>query len=134
MKSNFDFILVCGAILLEASVYWNELYYFCLDDINLENFVQELVDALWKIHGDVKTNSNDDVSVQGIVLEGISYLLFNSALCQPFEKYINRWLISKQFMAFWSVSELNVALAVVNNFDIKQKMIWNICFIIYSQY
>ena len=86
MKSNFDFILVCGAILLEASVYWSELYYFCLDDINLENFVQELVDALWKIHGDVKTNSNDDVSVQGIVLEGISYLLFNSALCQPFEK------------------------------------------------
>ena len=31
-------------------------------------------------------------------------------------------------------AELNIILPRVNNFDIKQKKAWNICFIIYPQH
>ena len=68
-------------VFREPQCILNELYYFYLDDINLENFVQELVDALWKIHADVKANSNDDINAQGIALEVILNLIFMAAVC-----------------------------------------------------
>ena len=49
--------------------------------------------------------------------------LFNIGNCSPEVSNIQR-----------RGAELNIILPRVNNFDIKQKSAWNICFIIYSLY
>ena len=80
------------------------------------------------------------------------YFNENRVYCVYFNEYRKMtWylIISKYFMPFcsnirnypaevsdnqWGKMDLNIILSRVNNFDIKQKMAWNVCLTIYPQH